>query len=222
MNLAWGGFCRKSKGRDFMEQTFDMTKLGVGNEEEWKRVFPILFAQANEVLKWKLGLSESADDIAQESLVDVIRSFKFKEEKKSQDLIRFTRTVAFRKGVDWLRKTNAEKRGWGGVLSLDEKIGDDGKTRLDRIASCLDEVDSHEMCDIMNAIGNCRKESLSAKEGQIFHAFYILGKSQSEISENENVPLGSIGTTLKRSLEKLKSCLKGKGFDNPFDQRESA
>ena len=205
-----------------MKQTFDMTKLGVGNEEEWKKVFPILFAQANEGLKWKLGLTESADDIAQESLVDVIRSFKFQEEKKSQDLIRFTRTVAFRKGVDWLRKINAEKRGWGGVLSLDEKIGDDGMTRLDLIASRLDAVDSHEMCDIMNAIGNCRKESLSDKEGQLFHAFYILGKTQSEISENENVPLGSIGTTLKRSLEKLKSCLKGKGFDNPFDQRESA
>ena len=199
-----------------MKQTFDMKKLGVGNEEEWKKVFPILFAQANEVLKWKLGLSESADDIAQESLVDVIRSFKFKEEKKSQDLIRFTRTVAFRKGVDWLRKTNAEKRGWGGVLSLNEKIGDDGMTRLDLIASRLDAVDSHEMCEIMNTIGKCRKESLSAKEDQFFHAFYILGKSQSEISENENVPLGSIGTTLKRSLEKLKSCLKGKGFDNPL------
>ena len=147
-------------------------------------------------------------------MADVIRSL-FKEEKKFKIYPIYSNS-SFRKGVDWLRKTNAEKRGWGGVLSLNEKIGDDGMTRLDLIASRLDALDSHEMCDIMNAIGNCRKESLSAKEDQFFHAFYILGKSQSEISENENVPLGSIGTTLKRSLEKLKSCLKGKGFDNPL------
>ena len=94
-----------------MKKTFDMAKLGVGNEVEWKSVFPILFAQANEVLRWKLGFSEYIDDISQESLVEVIRFFKFKKGKKIEDLIRFTRTVTFRKGVDWLRKTNAEKRG---------------------------------------------------------------------------------------------------------------
>ena len=106
----------------------------------------------------EVRLSESADDIAQESLVDVIRSFKFKEEKISRFDPIYSNSC-FRKGVDWLRKTNAEKRGWGGVLSLNEKIGDDGMTRLDLIASRLDALDSHEMCDIMNAIGNCRKES---------------------------------------------------------------
>ena len=205
-----------------MKKTFDMAKLGVGNEVEWKSVFPILFAQANEVLRWKLGFSEYIDDISQESLVEVIRFFKFKKGKKIEDLIRFTRTVTFRKGVDWLRKTNAEKRGWGGVLSLNEKIGEDGMTRLDLIASSLDGVDSYELCDIMSAISNCRKESLNEKEKQFFHSFYILGETQSEISEVTDAPLGSIGTTLKRSLEKLKSCLKAKGIDNPFDQPNSA
>ena len=62
MNLAWVGFCRKSKGRDFMKQTFDMKKLGVGNEEEWKKVFPILFAQANEVLKTILDFKDGLDN----------------------------------------------------------------------------------------------------------------------------------------------------------------
>ena len=205
-----------------MKKTFDMAKLGAGNEVEWKSVFPILFAQANEVLRWKLGFVEYVDDISQESLVEVIRSFKFKKEKKPEDLIRFTRTVTFRKGVDWLRKTNAEKRGWGGVLSLNEKIGEDGMTRLDLIASSLDGVDSYELCDIMSAISNCRKESLNEKEKQFFHSFYILGETQNEISEVTDAPLGSIGTTLKRSLEKLKSCLKAKGIDNPFNQPESA
>ena len=95
-------------------------------------------------------------------------------------------------------------------------------TRLDLIASSLDGVDSYELCDIMSAISKCRKESLNEKEKQFFHSFYILGETQSEISEVTDAPLGSIGTTLKRSLEKLKSCLKSKGIDNPFNQPESA
>lgn len=195
-----------------------MSKLGDRDDEEWRKGFPILFDIAFGTLRWKLGLSfEDSEDIAQISIKEVINSkFKF-EDKSFTDLKRFTRVVAYNKGVDFLRSVNAEKNGSGGVLSLYEKIGENNMTRLDLVASKLDYFDFYELFDYVTAFNDCGEEALNNKEKNFIHSFYIFGDCHREIAKKNNLPNEkSIGVTIRRSLVKLEKCLNAKGFKNPF------
>jgi RNA polymerase sigma factor (sigma-70 family) len=200
-----------------VSEEFDMDGMSRGDNDAWRKSLPLLQGEARHVLIWKLGLPlEDAKDLAQVSLLEVIKNFKFVGEKTFKDLKHFTRAVAYRRGIDWLRAQTAEKRGGGGVLSLDEEVGEGGLTRLDFLASKLESIDSHELADILSALVDCRKNSLNEKENDLFHAFYILNETQEEIAKKRTMPIGSVGTTLIRALEKLKECLRRKGIENPF------
>ncbi len=200
----------------------NMSLLGDRDDEEWRKAFPILFDIAFGTLRWKLGLSiEDSEDIAQISLKEVINSnFKF-EDKSFADLKRFTRVVAYNRGVDFLRSVNAEKNGSGGVLSLYEKIGENNITRLDLVASKLDYFDFYELFDYVTAINDCEDEALNNKEKNFIHSFYIFGDCQREIAKKNKLPNEkSIGVTISRSLVKLEKCLNSKGFKNPYKNEE--
>ena len=200
-----------------MSEEFDMDGMSRGDNDAWRKSIPLLQGEARHVLIWKLGLPpEDAKDLAQVSLVEVIRKFKFEGEKTFDDLKYFTRAVAYRRGIDWLRAQTAEKRGGGGVLSLDEEVGEGGLTRLDFLASKLESIDPHELADILSALVDCRKNSLNEKENDLFHDAYILDETQEEIAKKRTMPIGSVGTTLIRALDKLKKCLRSKGIENPF------
>ena len=99
---------------------------------------------------------------------------------------------------------------------MDEEVGEGGFTRLDFLAEKLESIDPLELADLLAALVDCRENSLSEKENDLFHAFYHLGETQSEIADKIPMPIGSVGTTLKRALEKLKACMRRKGVDNPF------
>ena len=51
------------------------------------------------------------------------------------------------------------------------------EARLDLIASSLDGVDSYELCDIMSAISNCRKEP-QMKRKTVFTPPYFRGDAK--------------------------------------------
>jgi DNA-directed RNA polymerase specialized sigma24 family protein len=197
----------------------NMSKLGDGDEAEWRKAFPILFNVAFATLRWKLGLSfDDAEDVAQESVAEIINSkFKFKD-KTFKDLKRFTGVVAYNKGVDFLRFVNSEKRGSGGVLSLNEKIGEKGITRLELVASRLENFDYYKLFDYVSAVDDCRNETLNEKEKNFIHSYYIFGDCHREIAKKNKLPNEkSIGITIHRSLVKLEKCLNAKKFENPFN-----
>jgi RNA polymerase sigma factor (sigma-70 family) len=200
-----------------MSKNISVSKLVDGDDPEWRKALPLLNAAASRVLTSKLSISISdAEDIIQETVLEAIRIFPIDSRKMFEDFRRFTMTIAYRRGIDWLRKQTADKRGGGGVLSLDDKIGEDGSTRLDFIASKVCSIDSHELADFLAALINCRNEKLNPKENNFFHSFYMEGENQREISEKESIPIGSVGTTLKRALGKLLTCLEAKGIQNPL------
>ncbi|MBT3637494.1 MAG: sigma-70 family RNA polymerase sigma factor [Opitutae bacterium] len=201
-----------------MGNEIDIAKLGEWNQSEWNKVLPILNASAYAYLNRRFSFSESdAKEVLGDSLIQVVNSFSFEDGKTFDDLKRFAMAVACKRGIDLLRKEIAQKRGGGRVLSLDEEIGE-GLTRLDQIANKLGSIDPQELADISIALEDCQKESLNEKEKGFFHSFYVLGENQREISEKHTIPIGSVGTTLKRALMKIHKCLLGKGYENPFSR----
>ena len=143
--------------------------------------------------------------------------FKFAD-KTFNDLKRFTGVVAYNKGVDFLRFVNSEKRGSGGVLSLNEKIGEKGITRLELVASRLENFDYYKLFDYVSAVDDCRNETLNEKEKNFIHSYYIFGDCHREIAKKNKLPNEkSIGITIHRSLVKLEKCLNAKKFENPFN-----
>ena len=200
---------------------WDMESLrnqnGVNWHAEWRKVFPFLFAEANHVLKWKLGiLKDDCDEIANDTIIQVMNKFPYSDQKTNDDLRYFTRSVAFRKGIDWIRRQNTEKRGNGGVLSLHEEIGENGVTLLELIFAKVEFLDPIELAETIEALEFCKSESLNESEGKLFYYFYSLGESSTEINEQRGIPVGSIGATIGRSRDKLKKCLEFKGFQNIF------
>ena len=201
-----------------MGNEIDIAKLGEWNQSEWNKVLPILNASAYAYLNRRFSFSESdAKEVLGDSLMQVVNSFSFEDGKTFVDLKRFTMAVACKRGIDLLRKEIAQKRGGGRVLSLDEEIGE-GLTRLDQIANKLGSIDPQELADLSIALEDCQKESLNEKEKGFFHSFYVLGENQREISEKNTIPIGSVGTTLKRALKKIHKCLLAKGYENPFSR----
>ena len=200
---------------------WDMESLCNQNGEnwhaEWRKVFPFLFAEANHVLRWKLGITkDDSDEIANDTIIRVMNKFPYSDKKTNDDLRYFTRSVAFCTGIDWIRKQNAEKRGSGGVLSLYDEIGDDGLIRLELIFSEVEFLDPIELSEIIGVLEVCKSETLNETEKKLFYYFYSLGESSSEIVEKRGIPIGSIGSTIARSRYKLKGCLESKGYVNLF------
>ena len=199
-----------------MENDIDIAKLGEWNQSEWNKVLPILNASACAYLNRRFSFSESdAKEVLGDSLIQVVNSFSFEAGKTFEDLRRFTMAVACKRGIDLIRKELAKKRGGGRVLSLDEEIGE-GLTRLDLIATKLGSIDPQELADISIAVDDCQKESLNDKEICFIYSCYVLGENLREISKKNDIPIGSVGTTLGRALNKIHKCLLAKGYRNPF------
>ena len=195
----------------------EMQKLAEGDEGEWSKAFPVLNADVRKVLEWKLGISKNdSEDIAVEAIVKAIDHFPWdSEEKTFIDFRYFTICVAKGKGIDLKRHNMAEKRGAGGVLNLYDEIGKKGKTRIDFLFANSNVRALIEEAELIKAIFNCKNEVLNESEKNFFLHFHFFGESYGEISEKFGKPIGSIGVTLKRASEKIKECLKKKGFEKP-------
>jgi RNA polymerase sigma factor (sigma-70 family) len=194
---------------------FDIQKLREGDGVHWSQVFPVLFGVAFKIASRHplLGLNTStSEDVAQEAVVQVVNKFGFEPEQGFNDLIRFTRTVALRRGIDWIRKENSEKRGSGKVSSLHASRGENGSVLLDKIADFVDGQDDLNMRETLRMLEECLERSLRGSERQVFAMHFVQGWKHSEVSRMLDMPMGTVGPQLKRSREKVRSCMKEKGY----------
>jgi RNA polymerase sigma factor (sigma-70 family) len=194
---------------------FDIRKLGKGDRTHWTQAFPVLFGVAFRIASRHplLGLNTStSEDIAQETVVQVVEKFGFEPDQGVDDLIRFTRTVALRRGIDWIRKENSEKRGAGKVDSLHASQGDDGFALLDKIADFIDGRDELEMRETLRVLDECIEKSLEGITKDIFGRHFVEGWKHRDLSKLFDVPMGTVGPQLSRSREKVRSCMKEKGY----------
>ena len=194
-----------------MSNNIDMGKLGDGDNEEWKKAYPILLSRAKYQLLWTLGIPQNDwEDIALEAMAQAYQ-FPFEPGQEFRKFKTFYLVVCKRRAIDWMKKQNTQKRGSGGVLSLHDEIGD-GNTLLDILPGVGDLNKLIEEAELMIGLEDCTSVALNEKEKEIYTSFLILGEGYKEIAENMQIPEGSIGTTISRCKEKLKDCLSRKGF----------
>jgi RNA polymerase sigma factor (sigma-70 family) len=194
---------------------FDIRKLGEGDQTHWVQAFPILFGVAFRIASRHplLGLNTStSEDIAQETVVQVVDKFAFEPEQSFNDLIRFTRTVALRRGIDWIRKENSEKRGAGKVDSLQASRGENGSVLLDKIADFIDGRNELQMRETLRMLDDCIEKSLEGNVKDLFGRHFVEGWKHRDLSKLFDVPMGTVGPQLSRSREKVRSCMKEKGY----------
>jgi len=191
-----------------------MERLAGGDEDAWREVFPLLFSDALKVClrHSMLGLVlADAEDVAMETLSEVASEVNLESLSTVDDLRRFTRTMALRRGIDYVRRVTAKKRGSGEVDSLDEPVGE-SELRLDRLASACSVRKSVALLEFLEKLDDLLADRLNDKEREMFRLFYVEQLSQKEIVEKMGVPIGSVGATLKRALDKLKAGLSEEGL----------
>ena len=187
-----------------------MRRLVRGEEDAWREVFPVLFGDAVQVCRGHhmLHLPEvDAEDIAQEAVTEVILEVDLKRLSTMKDLRRFTRAVALKRGIDHVRRITARKRGSGEVGSLDAPIGDGSLTRLDLLASAFSVRKAMDWVEFLTKLDEVITTRLNEKEREMIRLFYLKDCPQKEIAEKLEVPIGSVGATLKRALGKIEAAL---------------
>ena len=198
-----------------MNLDLDIRKLGEGDQTHWDQAFPILFGVAFRIASRHplLGLNTTtSEDIAQETVVQVVGKFAFQPDQGVDDLVRFTRTVALRRGIDWVRKENAQKHGAGKVDSLHASQGDGGLALLDKIADFIDGRNELQMRETLRILEECIEKSLEGNVKDLFGRHFVEGWKHRDLSKLFDVPMGTVGPQLSRSREKVRSCMKEKGY----------
>lgn len=181
----------------------DIQLLKKADQDEWSKALDWLMPVAKWESKDKLGkiLPNQIEDIAIEAIHAV--SEKVHECKHSSEIKAILRKITRNMAVDALRKHYAIKRGGGKVVSLDddenhEEIPD---TTIENIDSKYSKLHNGDL--IQKAL-----QILSEKERNCINALFYDGKSHKQISDEFNIPMGSIGVTKKRSLKKMFDLLK--------------
>jgi RNA polymerase sigma factor (sigma-70 family) len=171
-------------------------------EEAFRRLYPSAFAAARHPLA-ALTPSE-AEDIAIEALTLLLP--KVKQVADFDELRPLVVTIASRKAISEKRRQLADKRGGGGVSSLDA-LQDDENIRFEpaeQLASHLNATDLRELSRLLDTA----LAELEPRNAGLLRDFLVHHLPYKELSEKYQMPTGSIGVILSRSLDKVRARLK--------------
>ena len=170
-------------------------------EEAFRRLYPSAFAAARHPLA-ALTPSE-AEDIAIEALTLLLP--KVSEVAEFNELRPLVVTIASRKAISERRRQLADKRGGGGVSSLDA-MQDDESIRFEpaeQVISHLKAGDLRELSRLLDAA----LAGLEPRNAGLLRDFLIHHLPYKELAEKYQMPTGSIGVNLSRSLDKVRAHL---------------
>ncbi len=181
----------------------DIQLLKKGDQDEWDKAYKWLWPTAKAVSRNVLAskLPDQIEDNAIEAIEAVIE--KVKECNHISEIKAILARIAHNKGVDALKKHYSLKRGAGNVGSLsdEEKLGEIPDTTLEDLDSKYAKEHSNEL--IYKVLDN-----LNEKERKCVISFYLHQKSHKYISDEFNIPIGSIGVTITRGLKKMSDLIK--------------
>ena len=182
-----------------------LAALQHGEEEAWdeafRRLYPAAFAAARHPLA-SLTPSE-AEDIAIEALTLLLP--KVKSVAAFDELRLLVITIASRKAISEKRRQLADKRGGGDLTSLDA-LQDDETIRFEpaeQIISHLGGADLRELSRLLDAA----LSALEPKQAGLVRDFLMHHLPYKELAAKYKMPIGSVGVSLARSLEKIRSRL---------------
>jgi RNA polymerase sigma factor (sigma-70 family) len=182
-----------------------LAALQRGDEQAWdeafRRLYPAAFAAARHPLA-SLTPSE-AEDIAIEALTLLLP--KVKQVAEFDELRLLVITIASRKAISEKRRQLADKRGGGDLTSLDA-MQDDETIRFEpaeKILAHLNGGDLRELARLLDAA----LAGLEPRQADLVRDFLMHHLPYKELSEKYRMPIGSIGVSLSRSLDKIRARL---------------
>jgi len=170
-------------------------------EEAFRRLYPSAFAAARHPLA-SLTPSE-AEDIAIEALTLLLP--KVGKVAEFDELRLLVITIASRKAISEKRRQLADKRGGGTVTSLDA-LQDDEAIRFEpaeQLAGRLSGAELRELSGLLEAA----LAGLELRNAGMLRDFLVHHLPYKELAEKFQMPIGSVGVNLARSLEKVRAHL---------------
>lgn len=177
-----------------------------GDADHWNLAFQWLWPTALRRATWKISscCGQDAEDVASRSLESLIARVKQGVVKKVLEMEPLLLRITHDQAIDWCRKLMAAKRGGGKVQSVEQLEEDSGKEVSSEIeGSPLDKLELGELGELVKEASS----SLNPKEYQLIQAHFMKGNTHTEISETLGIPVGSVGTTIKRALDKLRKAI---------------
>jgi RNA polymerase sigma factor (sigma-70 family) len=183
-----------------------LRRLQAGDEMAWDTTFRLLYPVAFNAARHPLaGLTpHEAEDIAIESITQMLS--KVGQVSQIRELKALVATIASRRAISERRKQNAEKRGGGEVNSV-EAMQDESEGRYEPEDLSIPSLKPMELLELADLLEDAMTE-LEPEHVKLLRQFVTKEKSYKELSSENNLPMGSIGVILSRSLSKIRTKLK--------------
>jgi RNA polymerase sigma factor (sigma-70 family) len=182
-----------------------LTALQNGDEEAWdeafRRLYPAAFAAARHPLA-SLTPSE-AEDIAIEALTLLLP--KVKSVAEFDELRLLVITIASRKAISEKRRQLADKRGGGDLTSLDA-MQDDETIRFEPAEQLLTHLTATDLRELAQLLETALA-GLEPRQADLLRDFLMHHLPYKELSEKYRMPIGSVGVSLARGLDKIRGHL---------------
>ncbi|MCE0523676.1 MAG: RNA polymerase sigma factor [Methylacidiphilales bacterium] len=182
-----------------------LTALRRGDEKAWdeafQRLYPAAFAAARHPLA-ALTPSE-AEDIAIEALTLLLP--KVKSVAEFDELRLLVVTIASRKAISEKRRQLADKRGGGDLTSLDA-MQDDETIRFEPAEQLLTRLNSTDLRELSRLL-EAALSGLEPRQADLLRDFLVHHFPYRDLAEKYRMPIGSVGVSLSRSLDKIRAQL---------------
>ena len=182
-----------------------LTALQRGEDAAWdeafRRLYPSAFAAARHPLA-SLTPAE-AEDIAIEALTLLLP--KVKTVAAFDELRLLVITIASRKAISERRRQLADKRGGGDLTSLDA-MQDDETIRFEPAEQLISHFSDTDLRDLSRLLDQALS-GLEPRHADLLRDFLVHHLAYKELAEKYRMPIGSIGVSLARSLDKIRSHL---------------
>jgi DNA-directed RNA polymerase specialized sigma24 family protein len=165
-------------------------------DEAFRRLYPPAFAAARHPLA-SLTPTE-AEDVAVEALTLLLP--KVKEVAAFDELRLLVITIASRKAISEKRRQLADKRGGGDLTSLDA-LRDDENIRFEPAEQLASRFTSTDLRDLGRL--------LEPRQADLVRDFLVHHLPYKDLAQKYKMPIGSVGVSLARSLEKIRTRLQG-------------
>jgi len=182
-----------------------LTALKRGDAEAWdeafRRLYPAAFAAARHPLA-ALTPTE-AEDIAIEALTLLMP--KVKEVAAFDELRLLVITIASRKAISERRRQLADKRGGGDLTSLDA-LQDDETIRFEPAEQVIGRLNATDLRELAHLLDTAL-DGLGDKQAGLVRDFLMHHLPYKELALKYDMPIGSVGVSLARSLDKIRAQL---------------
>jgi len=182
-----------------------LAALQRGDEEAWDEAFRRLYSAAFAAARHPLAslTPSEAEDVAIEALTLLLP--KVKQVAGFDELRLLVITIASRKAISEKRRQLADKRGGGDLTSLDA-MQDDETIRFEPAENLLNNITGTDLRELGKLL-DAALSGLEPRHAGLLRDFLMHHLPYKELAEKYRMPVGSVGVSLARSLDKIRARL---------------